>query len=109
MDIRAIWPDPGINYRRGETWAMILMPLSMCKPGMILAKKILSDESLAVLLGEGIELTSRMIERLKEMSFSFLYIQDEATSDIVVQELISEDTMRVAMSEIRSSFQPDDE
>ena len=82
---------------------MILMPLSMCKPGMILAKKILSDEGL-VLLGEGIQLTSRMIERLKEMSFSFLYIEDEATSDIVVQELITEDTMRVAMGEIRSSF-----
>ncbi|ASS66463.1 HD-GYP domain-containing protein [Paenibacillus sp. RUD330] len=82
---------------------MILMPLSMCRPGMILAKKILSEEGI-VLLGERMELTARIIERLKECQINFLYIQDEFTEDIIVPELISEDTMRVAMTEIRSSF-----
>ncbi|QJC53096.1 HD-GYP domain-containing protein [Paenibacillus albicereus] len=82
---------------------MILMPLSMCRPGMRLAKKVLSGEGL-VLLGEGFELTSRLIDRLEECQINFLYIQDEATDDIQINELISEDTMRVAMTEIRASF-----
>jgi HD-GYP domain-containing protein (c-di-GMP phosphodiesterase class II) len=70
---------------------------------MILAKKILSEDGI-LLLGDQMELTSRMIERLKECQVNFVYIQDEFTSDIVVPELISEDTIRVAMTEIRSSF-----
>lgn len=82
---------------------MILMPLSMCRPGMKLAKKVLSGEGI-VLLGEDMELTARMISRLKECHINFLYIRDEATEDVEVRELISEDTMRVAMTEIRSSF-----
>ncbi|OXM15245.1 hypothetical protein CGZ75_00405 [Paenibacillus herberti] len=82
---------------------MILMPLSMCRPGMRLARKVLSGEGL-VLLGENMELTARIIARLHDCHINFLYIQDEATRDIEVRELISEDTMRVAMTEIRSSF-----
>ncbi|WP_127571622.1 HD-GYP domain-containing protein [Paenibacillus xylaniclasticus] len=82
---------------------MRLMPISMCQPGMRLAKKIFSDEGL-VLLAENIELTARMIRRLKETGFSFVYVMDKRLDDIVVPEIISDETLRYALKEIRHTF-----
>ncbi|AJY75965.1 HD-GYP domain-containing protein [Paenibacillus beijingensis] len=82
---------------------MILMPISMCRPGMRLAKKIFSEDGL-VLLGEHVEITKRMIVRLAECGIQFVYIQDSRTADITLPELISDETVRVALGEIRSHF-----
>lgn len=83
---------------------MILLPIGMCRPGMRLAKKIFSEEGL-VLLEENVEVTQRMIRRLAQCGIQYVYIRDSRTDDIVVPELISGETMRVAMGEIRSHFQ----
>lgn len=82
---------------------MRLVPTSMCRPGMKLAKKIFSQDGL-VLLGENVELTERIIARLTELGIQFVYIADARTADVVLPELISEDTMRVALTEIRTNF-----
>ncbi|NIK76912.1 HD-GYP domain-containing protein (c-di-GMP phosphodiesterase class II) [Paenibacillus castaneae] len=82
---------------------MRLLPITKCKPGMKLAKKIFSQEGL-VLLGENIELTERLILRLEQCGIQYVYIADPRTDDIILPSLISEETMRVALKEVRSSF-----
>lgn len=82
---------------------MRLMPISMCQPGMRLAKKIFSDEGL-VLLAENMELNARMIRRLKETGISYVYIMDKRLDDMVVPDMISDDTLRYALKEIRQTF-----
>ncbi|WP_141500368.1 HD-GYP domain-containing protein [Paenibacillus luteus] len=82
---------------------MRLLPLSRCRPGMKLAKKIFSQEGL-VLLGENIELTERLLFRLEQCGIQYVYITDPRTDDIVSPSLIREETMKTALKEIRSSF-----
>lgn len=82
---------------------MRLVPISKCLPGMKLAKKIFSQEGM-VLLGENIELTSRLITRLNQCGIEYVYISDFRTDDIVLPSLINEETMRFALREIRTSF-----
>ncbi|TFE30634.1 HD-GYP domain-containing protein [Cohnella luojiensis] len=82
---------------------MRMMPISLCRPGMKLAKKIYSDEGI-VLLAEGVELTSTLIRRLGECGISFLYIVDSRTEGLVVPELLSDETQRRTIQAIRTAF-----
>lgn len=82
---------------------MRLLPIAKCRPGMKLAKKIFSQEGL-VLLGENIELTERLITRLEQCGIQYAYIADPRTADIVLPSMISDDTMRQALGEIRKTF-----
>ncbi|CAM4274165.1 HD-GYP domain-containing protein [Paenibacillus alkaliterrae] len=82
---------------------MRLLPIAACRPGMKLAKKIFSQEGL-VLLGENIELTERLISRLEQCGIQYVYVADLRTVDIVLPSLISEDTMRHALKDIRTNF-----
>lgn len=80
-----------------------MMPVSLCRPGMKLAKKIYSDDGI-VLLAEGVELTASLIRRLDECGISFLYIQDARLDDVHIPELLSEETHRRAVGAIRTAF-----
>jgi HD-GYP domain-containing protein (c-di-GMP phosphodiesterase class II) len=82
---------------------MRMMPISLSRPGMRLAKKIYSDNGI-VLLAEGIELTSTLIQRLSSCGISYLYIQDARTDDLVVPELLSDETQRHTIQAIRQAF-----
>ncbi|MBW7477789.1 HD-GYP domain-containing protein [Paenibacillus oenotherae] len=82
---------------------MRLLPIYLCRPGMRLSKKIFSEEGL-VLLGENVELTAKLIQRLNECGVSFVYIHDPRTSDLVVPDIISEETRQYALMEIRTNF-----
>lgn len=82
---------------------MRMMPISLCRPGMILAKKIYSDDGI-VLLAEGVELTATLIRRLSECGISFLYVQDSRLDDVKVPELVSDETQRKALGTIRAAF-----
>jgi HD-GYP domain-containing protein (c-di-GMP phosphodiesterase class II) len=82
---------------------MRLLPLSMVRPGMKLGKKIYSEESLT-LLAVGVELTQMLIQRLGKHGIDFIYIADPRTDDIVIPELLSEETRLKAITEIRASF-----
>lgn len=82
---------------------MRMVPISLCRPGMKLAKKIYSDDGI-VLLAEGFELTPSMIRRLSNSAIHFLYIEDKRTEDIVIPELLSEETQRQSMQAIKSAF-----
>ncbi|WP_239615142.1 HD-GYP domain-containing protein [Cohnella mopanensis] len=82
---------------------MRMMPISLSRPGMKLAKKIYSDDGI-VLLAEGVELTASLIRRLGDCGISFLYIQDSRLDDLVVPELLSEETQRNTVQAIRHAF-----
>ena len=82
---------------------MRMMPISLCRPGMRLAKRIYSDDGI-VLLAEGVELTSTLIRRLGECGVSFVYIQDSRTDDLSIPELLSDETQRRTLQTIRTVF-----
>lgn len=84
-------------------YIMRLLPVRNCKPGMKLARRIFSEEGV-VLLGENVELTTRLIQRLDQCGIQYVYIFDPRTEDITPPEIISEDTTRMALQEIRVNF-----
>jgi len=82
---------------------MRLISIQKCQPGETLARSIYSETG-TVLVGAGVELTQRMLDRLKDKNISSLYIQDKRTDDILVETVISEQTRREAMSIIHETF-----
>lgn len=82
---------------------MRLISIDHCEENMIVARPIWNEMG-QVLLQEDIVLTQRMIERLKELKISFLYIQDERTADIRIVEPVSRQTKTYAMSMIKKHF-----
>jgi HD-GYP domain-containing protein (c-di-GMP phosphodiesterase class II) len=82
---------------------MRMMPISLSRPGMRLAKKIFSDNGI-VLLAEGVELTSSLIRRLSDCGISFLYIQDSRTDDLVIPDILSDETQQRSIRAIRETF-----
>lgn len=79
------------------------VPISTCKEGMQLAKKIYNEEGM-VLLGEGITLSTLYIERLRGMGISHVYVEDPRTEGIVAPDLLSEKTRQEANKMIRTEF-----
>lgn len=82
---------------------MILKSIHNCRPGDTLARSIYTETG-TVLVGAGVELTQRMLDRLKNKNITSLYIQDARTDDIIVETLISEGTRREAMAIIHDTF-----
>jgi HD-GYP domain-containing protein (c-di-GMP phosphodiesterase class II) len=82
---------------------MRLMPTLSCTPGMRLGKAVWTEEG-QILLGARVELTSHLINRLYQLGFDFLYIEDKNTEDVSVEEPISEETRRLALSIISAAF-----
>ncbi|MNH89193.1 Cyclic di-GMP phosphodiesterase response regulator RpfG [compost metagenome] len=82
---------------------MRLISVTSLQPGMKLAKKIYNEEGL-ILLSENAELTEGLIRRLKELGLNQVYIADRLTEDVEIPEMISEETRRRAMQEIRTNF-----
>lgn len=83
---------------------MRLVPVQMLQNGMKIGKKIFSMEGVT-LLAEGVELTDKLIRRLKEIDIGYVYIQDKWTEDIIIPDVLHEETRRKAMHAIRSNFQ----
>jgi len=82
---------------------MRLLPLQRCQPGMLLARSVYMDNG-TVLVGSGVELTQRMIDRLIGMNVTNVYIQDSRTSDILVEDIISDETRKRTMGAIFDTF-----
>ncbi|WP_426249342.1 HD-GYP domain-containing protein [Paenibacillus pabuli] len=83
---------------------MRLVHINLLQPGMKLGKRIYSEEGL-VLLSEGVELTSRLIVRLKDLGIGYVYVNDAATEDIIIPDMLREETRRRALVEIKQQFQ----
>lgn len=68
-------------------------------PGDVLAKTIFQDNG-NVLLGTGVEVTDRYIQRLRNMGIDYIYIDDKLTDDIIPEETISDATRSAAVNEV---------
>lgn len=82
---------------------MRLVATKACPPGARLAKCIFNEQGL-VLLGERVELTQSMLDRLINHGIHYIYIEDEQTDDILVPDLITDATRSRAIQELRTHF-----
>ncbi|MDQ0063512.1 HD-GYP domain-containing protein [Paenibacillus harenae] len=73
--------------------------IELVKPGDKLAKPIFQDNG-NVLLGEGIELNDRYIDRLRTLGIDFLLIEDGKTVDIIPEETVRDETRKQAVDAI---------
>ncbi|UCZ52558.1 HD-GYP domain-containing protein [Bacillus shivajii] len=69
----------------------------------MLAKPIFNEHG-QVLLNTGVKLTNNIIGRMKNKGVSFVYIDDDETSDIVVDEVLAEKTKQKSMQTIQKNF-----
>ncbi|MCR8636359.1 HD-GYP domain-containing protein [Paenibacillus radicis (ex Xue et al. 2023)] len=83
---------------------MRLIPISMIRPGMRLGKPIMSEEG-QTLLGYQVELSQGLINKLKQMGYQQLYIEDNRTDDIYIEDAIREETRAVVRSQLIRTFQ----
>ncbi|HEY0827940.1 MAG TPA: HD-GYP domain-containing protein [Bacilli bacterium] len=82
---------------------MRLISTDKCVPGMKLGKSIYNNEGL-ILLGVKVELNQSLITRLIKIGIDHIYIEDSRTDDIIIPDLITDQTRVRAITEIRSSF-----
>ncbi|MDQ0115729.1 HD-GYP domain-containing protein [Paenibacillus harenae] len=73
--------------------------IELVKPGDKLAKPIFQDNG-NVLLGEGIELNDRYIDRLRTLGIDFLFVEDGKTVDIIPEETVRDETRKQAVDAI---------
>lgn len=82
---------------------MRLISIERCQAGMVLAQPICTDQG-TILLNTDMTLTDSMIERLKQKGINTIYIRDEATEDIEIEETVSQETRQMAMKVIYQGF-----
>lgn len=78
------------------------LSVTRLKPGDVLGRTIYLHNG-RVLLGRGIALTRQYIARLSALGISIIYVDDEATKDVVIEDVISEKTRREAMISLERS------
>ncbi|MBM7096995.1 HD-GYP domain-containing protein [Bacillus sp. H-16] len=67
--------------------------------------KAIYNENGQVLVQAGIPLSNAMISRLKAKGITFAYVDDDVTSDIYFEEVITEQTRHSSINTIKKSFQ----
>jgi len=82
---------------------MYRVSIEYLKPGMKLGKAIIKDNG-TVLLNSGIRLTEAYINHLMKMGYDTVYIDDDDTSDILVEDDLRERTRLKAIRHIQSLF-----
>lgn len=72
------------------------------KEGDVLGKEVYSSNG-KVLLGKGVVLKPMYIARLQELDIHVIYIEDDLTSDIIIEDVISDKHRYEAMAAIEKS------
>lgn len=67
--------------------AMKYVKINKIPAGTILAKDIITDEN-QLLVRNGTMLSEKLLEKLKERNYEYLYIQDDLTNDVIIDEVI---------------------
>lgn len=70
-----------------------LMQTRSCQPGMRLGKAIYNEEG-HTLLGYHVELSRAIINKLLKLGIEQLYIDDSRTEDIIIDEMVRDETRR---------------
>lgn len=74
------------------------------RPGMELARSIYNTTG-SVLIGQGVKLTSIYIQRLQDRGIHHLYIKDELSEGIEVEDLVMDETRNYARSTLKSAME----
>ncbi len=82
---------------------MILLSLSDVQPGMVLGVGLRNKEG-HILLGPGVVLTHQYLGRLQDLGYCAIWIDDEETRDIPIDDAITEATRIAATTAIRDTF-----
>ena len=77
--------------------------ISAVRGDEVLAKSIY-DEDGRVLLKTGTMIRSTYIKKLEEMGIEYLYIQDEDSEGIEIEDVISEETRQQGKQEVKKVF-----
>jgi len=80
------------------------LSINRLKQGDVLGRTIYTNDG-RVLLGRGIALTPSFIKRLSKLGITIVYVDDEETKDVVIEDVISEEHRREAMSSLEYSGQ----
>lgn len=78
--------------------------LDSVEPGQVLAKGIYSSDG-RTLLNSGVQLTVGMINKLRRIGVTMLYVQDSQFQDIKIQDVVSDETRRESLTNISHAFQ----
>ena len=78
---------------------MKLVSTKHVKPGDRLGKPIFTNTG-TVLLGKGAEITPMILRRLEDLGIHLLYIENELTSDLVFDDVVSDETKRYALETV---------
>ncbi len=76
--------------------------ISSCEPGMVLGKAIFNGN--IILLEAGALLNKTYIERLIDMGVSEVYIEDEISKDLMIPDVVKEETRREAITFVKDSM-----
>ncbi len=82
---------------------MRIMQIDSVPPGSIVERNIYSADGV-VLVGHGVELTPRYIERLKSLGVQSMYIYDKRFEDVDVHDVVSERTRSSVSSAVKKIF-----
>jgi HD-GYP domain-containing protein (c-di-GMP phosphodiesterase class II) len=82
---------------------MYLVSVKSLKPNDILGKAIVSEKG-QVLLNKGVKLDEHYINILDKYGYQFVYIEDEDTNDIIVEDEISDELKTKAIKTIKKVF-----
>jgi HD-GYP domain-containing protein (c-di-GMP phosphodiesterase class II) len=80
------------------------VPIDMVQPGNVLARTIYTSDG-RPLLNTGVQLTVGMLSTLRRLGVTMIYIQDKRFQDVVVEEVVSEETRREALSNLAVAVQ----
>ena len=69
---------------------MRYISIDSAQPGMIVGKSIYNEQG-SILVNYRVKLTERLILRMRDIGLAGLYIEDELSSDITVEDLISDE------------------
>ncbi|RNB83394.1 HD-GYP domain-containing protein [Brevibacillus fluminis] len=79
---------------------MRLISLDQCQAGIKLGRPIYNENGV-VLLAEGVELTDKLIDKLKQYNVSIIYIEDEASEGIEIVDAVPEELRMEAINTIK--------
>ena len=77
--------------------------ISRLKAGMELAKPIYANNGV-ILLRDGTNLTQNYIEKIKQLDLAYIYIKDEISQDIEIDELVSDNIKQETKRVLKESI-----
>jgi len=82
---------------------MRIIAIESVKPESVLARP-LYDPGMRLLVNKGVILNAPLIRKLKERGYRYIYIQEEGTESIEVEDLISIDTGQKVLDDVETTF-----